>query len=337
MFVVGDSLSDVGNAAAAADYLLGRTIDPPTVGFCNPADVLLVPRRCDDLFYRRNRVSDGRVTVEHLAARLGIAELAPSFHIIPSRPKIGTDYAVASAKARGQGAEDLSHQVDLLVLDHQPLPASALFVVLIGGNDAIDALQAAVGGGPAAAQTSAGIVTAAVTAVAANVERLLDYGARRLVVANVPDLATLPRVLGDARASSNPTAYLDTATAISDTFDRELGAQLEQIARSQRWNAPAPPVLVRFDLRAALGAAVRTAAAHGDNAVDACFDSDAYRQSASAVRAFHPGCAPHGGGPPGFAGFVFWDGIHPTGAAHEAIGAALIELVEAGSGNLFPG
>jgi len=52
---------------------------------------------------------------------------------------------------------------------------------------------------------------------------------------------------------------------------------------------------------------------------------------------FHPDCAPQLGGPPRFGDFVFWDGIHPTGVTHAAIGSALIERVEARSGNLFTG
>jgi phospholipase/lecithinase/hemolysin len=337
LFVVGDSLSDVGNAASTVDYLLGRTIEPPTIGLCNPADVLAIPRGCDDLFYRQSRVSDGPLAVEHLAEHLGTSELKPSFHVLPNGPKAGTDYAVASATARGQGVEDLARQVDLLLLDHRPLPANALYVVLIGGNDAIDALQAATGGGSSAGQTSAEIVTAAVAAIGVNVERLLDFGGRRLVVANVPDLAALPAVLRDAQASSDAAAFLDTASSISEAFNRELAARLEQIARNVRWNSSTPPVLVQFDLHAALSAAAKTAAANGHNTVDACFDSDAYRESAAAERVFHPDCAPQMGSPPRFVDFVFWDKIHPTGVTHTAIGSALIERVEARSGNLFSG
>ncbi len=327
LFVLGDSYSDVGNAAATADYLLSRTIEPPTVGLCNPADVVVVPRPCADLFYGQNRVSDGPVAVEHLAVHLSVG-LAPSFHVIPARPSIGTDYAVASAKARGQEPEDLAHQVDRLLLDHGPLPADAIYVVLIGGNDAIDALQV-VAADAAASPTSAAIVSSAIAAIGTNVERLLDFGARRLLVANVPDLAALPAVMASASSSGDAAALLDSAGAISEAFDRELRARLAQIAGSARWSSPVPPALVLFDLRAAMRAAQEAAAVNGRNGLDACFNSETYRQSQTAERVFHADCAPQGLLPPRFADFVFWDGIHPTGAAHQAIGTALIELVEA--------
>jgi phospholipase/lecithinase/hemolysin len=329
LFVLGDSLSDVGNAAGAADYVLGKTVAPPTVGLCNPYDVLVLSRGCEDVIYRKSRVSDGPVAVEYLAARLGLPGLAPSFHVVPSRPSIGTNYAVASAKAGGGGVEDLGRQVDVLLLDRAPLATAALVVVIIGGNDAIDALQVANAGGPTAGESSAAIVTAAVAAIGDDLERLLDFGARRLVVANVPDLAALPTVAETAQASAMPAAVLAAATAVSDEFDRQLAARLDVIEAKRAWDSPQPPVIVRFDLRAALAAVQQAAQQRGDDTTDACFDSDAYRASAVAARSFHPDCAPLAGGAPRFAGFVFWDDVHPTGATHSAVGAALVAAVEA--------
>jgi phospholipase/lecithinase/hemolysin len=329
LFVLGDSLSDVGNAAGAADYVLGKTIAPPTIGLCNPFDVLVLSRGCEDVIYRKSRVSDGPVAVEYLATGLGLATLAPSFHVVPSRPSIGSDYAVASAKARGGGVEDLGRQVDVVLLDKAPLATAAVFVVIIGGNDAIDALQAASAGGSTAASSSAAIVTAAVAKIGDSLERLLDFGARRLVVANVPDLAALPSVRETARSSATPAAVLAAATAVSDDFDRELSARLDVIEAKRAWDSPQPPVIVRFDLRAALAAVLQAAQQRGANTTDACFDSDAYRDSAVAARTFHPECAPNPGGAPRFANFVFWDDVHPTGATHSAVGAALLAQVEA--------
>ena len=290
--MLGDSLSDVGNAAGAADYLLNLVIDPPTVGLCNAADVLVAPRRCDDLFYRQSRVSDGAVAVERLAAELGLTELEPSLHVVPSRSRTATVYAVASAKARGPGEEDLGRQVDWLLLDHAPLPADAVYVIMIGGNDAIDAMQADVASPAAAPRPSAAIVTSAVSEIGANVERLLDFGARRLVVANVPDLATLPAIRVLAKSRGDELATLAAASAISEAFDRELDTALDRIEARGRWVTPTPPDIERFDLRAALAGVQLALVARGGNAADACFDSEAYRDSAGAQRIFHPACSP---------------------------------------------
>lgn len=325
LFVIGDSLSDIGNAAGLADYVLGQSVYPPTVGLCNPADVLVVPVSCDDLFYRRSRVSDGPVAVEHLAAALGVGELLPSLHVVPHPPVSGTVYAVAGAKARGQEPIDLAAQVDLLLLEHAPLPADAVYVVMIGGNDAIDAVQALAAAGPLGSAVAAEVVTAAVNAIGGHLERLLDFGARRVVVANVPNLALLPGVRSAARASGNEAALLAAATGISTQFDRELTALLDKLAASGQWTVPVPLDLRRFDLDAALAAAQLTLAARGANVLDACFASELYRDAG--VRSFNAGCAPLAGGPPRFADFAYWDDIHPTGAAHALLGQALIDTL----------
>lgn len=327
LFVVGDSLSDVGNAAAMADFLLGRTIDPPTVGLCSPTEVLVLTRQCDDLFHKQSRVTDGPVAVEHLSAHLGFGELEPSMHLVPGRPLSGTNYAIASAKARTGDPEDLATQVDLLLIDHAPLAADALYVIMIGGNDAIDALQVEFDGPGSSAETPPQIVTAAVAAIGTVVERLLDFGARRFIIVNVPDLAALPRVRNEALASGREAAVLAAASAISADFDRELGTVLDAIEARGLWDSPRPPVIARFDLSLALNAAQLKIEGDGGNVVDACFDSDVYRDSVTAERLFHPDCEPLPGNAPAFNDFAFWDGIHPTGAAHALVGSALIELL----------
>jgi phospholipase/lecithinase/hemolysin len=325
LFVLGDSLSDVGNAAGLADYLLNLEIHPPEVGLCNPADVLVLSMPCDDLFYRQSRVSDGPVAVEHLAKHLGVAALVPSLHLVPDRPVSGTNYAIASAKAGGQNEEDLASQVDFLLLDHPSLPADAVYVVMIGSNDAIDAFQAVLAGDEAAQGTSSAIVASAIAEIGENLERLLDFGARKLVVANVPDLAALPGIVVDAQASGDEAAALAAATSISQTFNSGLDSLLDGIEASGRWETPAPLELTRFDLFTALQSAQQTIAAGGGNATELCFDRAAYQDSATAERDFHPDCAPTTDGPPRFDDFVFWDDLHPTGAAHASIGAALSE------------
>ena len=331
LFVLGDSLSDVGNAAAAADFLLGQPVHPASaIGLCNPSDIYVLMRNCEDLFYRKSRVSDGPVAVEHLAVHLELPALVPSFHVLPNRTITGTSYAVASGKAQGAGAENLARQVDMLIFDHGPLLSpTALYVVMIGGNDAIDALQAtlpAVVTSPEQSRSPPGaIIAAAVAAIGANVERLIDFGARRIIVANVPDLAVFPGVRQRARATADETATLAAASAISAAFNAALDARLDGISRG-RWTIR-PVRAARFDLAAVMRTEQAAAAASGLNAIDACFDSETYLVSTTAERMFHPDCAPQEGAPD-FAGFLFWDGIHPTGAAHAAIGAALIELYE---------
>jgi phospholipase/lecithinase/hemolysin len=327
LFVLGDSLSDIGNAAGMADYLLSLEVYPPEVGLCNPVDVLVLSIPCDDILYRQSRVSDGPVAVEHLAEHLGVDEFVPSLHLVPDRPVDGTNYAIASANARGQDEEDMHSQVDFLLLDHPSLPVDAVYVVMIGGNDAIDAFQAALTGDEAAQQLGSAIVTSAVAKIGENLKRLLDFGARRLIVANVPDLAALPAIVVDAQASGDETGVLAAATSISQGFNSELDTLLDDIEASGQWESPAPLELARFDLFTALQTAQQMIAATGGNATEPCFDRAAYQESAVAERVFHPDCAPGAERPPHFGDFVFWDDIHPTGAGHAVIGSVLSGLL----------
>lgn len=356
LFVVGDSLSDIGNAAAVADYLLGQPMYPePSIGLCHPAERMLLDRDCADILYRRSRVSDGPVAVEQLATRLGVA-LQPSFHTVPDRPVVGTNYAVAGAKARGTTPRDLAHQVDRLMLDHGArLPQGAVVVLMIGGNDAIDALQAAalpdladpteglpdpLDSAPPADPPSgapdtepAAIAAAAVGAIVEAASRLLDTGAC-VIAANVPDLARLPAVRDTAEQTGvDVPAAAALASEITTHFNADLAERLGQLADTH----PSGASLVSFDLYAGFQAALEAAAAAGANVTHACFDSERYIGSTLGERSFDPGCEPApDAATPGFDGFFFWDGIHPTGMAHAALGSALVDTYETRCAAAFP-
>jgi phospholipase/lecithinase/hemolysin len=328
LFVLGDSLSDVGNAAAGIDAALSLSFYPEfTVGFCNPIDIYILHRDCEELIYEKSRASNGPVGVEVLAQGLGLGPLEPSFHTLPSRPVKGTDYAVAGATAAGNGLDDLGTQVTMLILDRGPvLPSDALYVIMIGGNDALEALHSAV-------EAQAGIapsgdleqaVPAAVAAIGDAMEMLAASGAKRLIVSNLPDLALLPVVRERAAALGIDEAAAEMAAhAITLEFNAALQARLSAAqavhpdARIELFDLLATDAIVGFEAQAA-----------GKNVSAACFDSGTYRTSPTARRNFDPGCAPVGDGPPRFDEFLFWDDIHPTAAVHAAIGDALLALYE---------
>jgi phospholipase/lecithinase/hemolysin len=137
----------------------------------------------------------------------------------------------------------------------------------------------------------------------------------------------LPAVRTAARQHADESERLAAARAISASFNQQLDALLARIDQRGRWLAPTPPIVERFDLAAVLGAAVEATSARGGNAVDACFDTDAYRASGTGERVFHIDCAPVSvGAAPRFNEFAFWDDIHPTGTTHAAIGTALAAL-----------
>ncbi|HEU4617920.1 MAG TPA: SGNH/GDSL hydrolase family protein [Gammaproteobacteria bacterium] len=325
VFVLGDSLSDIGNAAALADYVLGEPLYPAaTVGLCNPMDIFVLHRNCDALIYGKSRATNGPVAVELLEEGLGLPPLEPSYHTVPDRPAHGTDYAVAGATARGAGVDDLATQVEILRVDRGPvLPDGALYVVMIGGNDGLAALRSAgearVGISPS--EGSDEIVAAAVAAIGDAVEALVDAGARRLVVTNLPNLAAVPIVGERARSLGLDEAEARSLAAdVTGTFNTALAARLAA-AQTAHPEARIEP----FDLYDVLERIRAADAAAGVDVTDACFDSEAYRTSILAERRFNPACAPDAdGGAPRFDAFFFWDGLHPTASVHAALADALL-------------
>ena len=322
--VVGDSLSDSGNGAAARDFISGDTtpFPPYSNGLCNPVDVLPLGPGCDTLFFQMSRVTDGPVAVEHLAEALGLAaDSEPSFYLLPPEipvPISGLNYAVASAKARAPGVEDLASQVGALLLDHGgTLPPQALYVVIIGGNDVVDAVQALA----SSSESPRDIIRSAVDSIVANVELLIDSGARYVLVANVPNVGALPAVR-ELLEGDSPLERLAgrIATFAARTFNVHLWWRL----RGAQFRHPSAQIQV-FDLFGVLERELALARFWGRNFTDACFRSDIYFDSPIGERVFHPDCAPEVGGTPRFDRFVFWDVLHPTGRVHVAIGEALLQ------------
>ena len=328
LFVVGDSLSDTGNAAAARDAAVGvfsydKTLSY-TFGLCSPLDSDL--ESCGLVFFEKSRVSDGPVAVERLSEGLNLGPSAPSFYLLPligiDRPSVGTNYAVASAKARASGFEDLTSQVDALLLDHSrpDLPAQALYLFEIGGNDALDALQAVAAfvTDEQRTESSGEILEAAVEAIAFNVERLIDSGARHVLVLNMPNIGAVPAVRG---ATDGLLRILTrrAAALLAQAFNAQLWWRLREV----QLRNPSAQVEI-FDLYTAFEVERARAFFSGRNIEDGCFDSEKYFDDG--IRSFHSDCAPAAENlAADFGQFVFWDALHPTGRIHAAIGDDLVE------------
>ena len=324
VFVFGDSLSDTGNLAAFVDINLPSPPFPGpqpigTVGLCNPVDIFVLGRRCDDLFFMESRVSNGPVAVEILAKRLGFDELKPSLYFLPlgARPFVGTNYAVAGATARMPDLGHLQSQVSGFLADNLFLaPPGALYIVMIGGNDVIDAVKAL----PTSYEASRDIIAGAVGEIGDQINLLIARGARKFLVANSVNVGRVPAARATAEAAGIPPAILTLiATHLTREFNHQLAARLEQIQENSL-------VEIReFDLFRSFEWIRLTAKVLQLNTVDACFDSETYRDFSMlmAERRFHPDCAPEAPDGPKFERFLFFDDLHPTGQVHAALGNAL--------------
>ena len=141
-----------------------------------------------------------------------------------------------------------------------------------------------------------GSPVAAANNVVASINNLHLAGAQYFFVANLPDLSLTPQVLG------NPLAH-----AFSVAFNSSLASGLASLSGV---------TIYAYDAYAALNAAVANPALYGYtnvntrcwNGVTACANPNQY---------------------------IFWDGVHPTAAAHaQTASAALAAIPEPAAGSL---
>ncbi len=334
VIVFGDSLSDTGNLAGFIDLQFGLLDVPPPeispIGLCNPFDIFPTGNGCADLFFRQSRVSNGPVAVEILAKRLGFDELRPSLFFVPLAvpPLVGTNYAVAGAEAGGSDIGDLNLQVLGFLGDYDSAPSDALYVVMIGGNDVIDAVKAAVellkGENLEPEERPKAIIDVAVDAIGDNISLLIERGAQKILVANSVNIGSIPATRIRAAEEGLPQSLaIGVATYLTIEFNKKLAKRLDQIRAGQNDNSVK---IKEFNLFRFFEKVRFVGKIFRMNIDEACFDSDTYRDFSMGIaeRKFHPDCAPdEPGDKPKFDGFLFFDELHPTGRVHAAIGKAL--------------
>jgi len=276
VYVFGDSLSDTGNIAS----ILGPLPNPP---------------------FFNNRISNGEVSVEVFAEGIGLSADA-SLHLIG--PAVGTNYAVAGARAGGPVAIDLPTQVNLFLANHAGVaPSDALYIVFIGGNDVRDARDSL------DAVTAESIVDTAVTAEVAQVQTLIASGASNILVMNVPDIGSIPES-GLLALLTGDNGIRERATQLTKRYNKSLKRQLKVLRKATDTDID---VFNTFEEFADI---IEDAAENGfTNTSDACFSS--------VNLSFNVGC----GFGANFPQYIFFDEIHPTARVHAMIGQALLDEI----------
>ena len=172
-------------------------------------------------------------------------------------------------------------------------------MVWIGSTDLNDALNAF--SVDPSGQTSAGIIEAAVEAIAGAIQALWAAGARDILVLNLPDLANTPAV-----RSLGPTVET-LASQFTDAYNGGLAQALAAIESSL------PDIrLTAFDVDAFFDQILAAPGAFGlRNVTDSCltFDVVAHAICRRPDR------------------YLFWDGIHPTRAGHGALAGAVADIL----------
>ncbi|MFW2373915.1 MAG: SGNH/GDSL hydrolase family protein [Gammaproteobacteria bacterium] len=279
IYVFGDSLSDTGNLASIVGDL--------------PAP------------YYMNRISNGPIAVETLAAKLGLSAEA-SLHLVG--PEMGSNYAVARANAYGNDIFDLNTQLISFQTNHGFMaPADALYVMFIGGNDVRDALYVA-------DFTVAKLqVKAAAAEVQHAIESLAQAGAQSFLLVNSPNIAVIPETRLMASYTDDPrlTHRAHKLSKLYRTLIHEITRKLDHDNNIN---------ISEFDLFKFFNKLVKKADRYGfSNSTDACFSPSAYPETL-----FHPDCN-YG---MSFDQFIFFDEIHPTARVHELVGEALYKTLK---------
>jgi phospholipase/lecithinase/hemolysin len=261
LFVFGDSLSDTGNAAAYSGVVL-------------PAP------------YYANRISNGPVAVDVLAAQLNLS----------ADPYLlgGTNFAVAGAQAGDMELGDLPFQLNEFISGGYD-PSNALNLVFIGGNDVRRAVRSS--------DTEAvNILNSAISGVDTTIRTLIDAGAQQILVPNVFDIGLIPESI---LAQSLYPGYQARATFLTEQYNMALAAQLATIESATGID------LIEFDLFDLSQDISANADLYGlINVTDSCLFEGPVP---SAPR---PGCD--------FETYAFFDTIHPTAAVHGLLGNALV-------------
>ena len=289
LYVFGDSLSDTGNNYIG---LSGATTSPPYVDATLPgAPLIPIPP------YASQRYSDDLVWADYFAAALGLT----------ATPSLagGTNYAFGGARSGPLSnipddgiidAPTVREQVGFATANGTlSLPSDALYVVWAGGNDVRDAGVVLAGGGNANAVIGEGVANM-VTAISA----LGAAGARHFLIPNVPDVGVTP-IANWLDANVNPFSGL-ALTTLSANYNSALAAQLPGLA------AGLGADFITLDIFAFLQDSVANPLP-GANVVDACTSGNAFT-----------GCSD-----PQL--YLFWDAMHPTTVAHEAIAGLAVATV----------
>jgi phospholipase/lecithinase/hemolysin len=273
--VFGDSLSDTGNVADLSEGKYGVRIPGPY------AD------------YTDGRFTDGADTEPPAGKYFGvwIEQLAATF---PSRPVVkasldgGTDYAYGFAFT-GKGTSvftfgpsdslsvtvnNIGQQITDYLATHPKIDDKTLFVVWGGANDLLNAT------------TKDEVIEAGIDQTL-NIQRLIDAGATRLLVPNLPPLGLVPRLNG------SPTTSVP-ATEATELYNKVLAgglALLRDLACKKHVELAQLDVFALFDRIVAAPGKFELANVT-DSSQGIAVDPDTY---------------------------LFWDGLHPTTHGHNIL------------------
>lgn len=297
LYVLGDSLSDVGNLFLAT----GGATDPTNAAPPTPD-------------YFQGRFSNGPIYAEYLWTSLGLpGALMPSL-------AGGTNYAFGGARSRYHRSDledpafnpvggassflefSLLGQREALLSDTGGvLDPGALYTVWSGSNDVADAIALAARGNPLAGD----LIAQSVGDRLAVIQDLINAGAQNFLIPNTPNFGVVPEIL-----QLNSVDAQRLATELSMAFNDLVDAGLADIGANANVN------IIGFDtfqfLTDLVGDPTQFGFPSGVNTIDPCFTG-------------FVGIPGEVCNDPGNR--IFWDFNHPSAVAHQVLGAAVTRAV----------
>lgn len=291
VFIFGDSLTDTGNNALVLDNEFAPPLSLPP-GALRTSTPISGPDFIPDYPYASGRYSNGPVWAEYFAANLGLNATASLMG--------GTNMAFGGARSGPVGSPfpfSLLDQVSMFLAGVGGIaPASALYVVQGGGNDARDAFAtAAIGGDPTS------IISGYALNIMSIITSLDGAGAQEFLLWNIPDIGKTPAIQSLGPVAAGLASSL--AMSMNDAVDALLGTLPAGVTDG----------LHRFDAFGLVNQIFSDPTAFGlTDATTAC--------------AVNPVCISNP------SSTFFWDGIHPTTAGHAIFAqAALAAIPEPGT------
>lgn len=216
-----------------------------------------------------------------------------NYNVQIGRPA-GLGAAFPTMASTGIGQQIAKYQT---VHSSVPNAANTLFLVWGGPNDAFLAVES-----PGADQDSIGkAMEQALTDLSADIQLLAAMGAAHILVPNMADLGLTPEAL-----AAGPTAQY-VLSSVSQEYNKGMA---QMLALLDAGLAPLGVELYSFDTPKFFA----DAAASFTNITQSCFNPNASPPDLTGVLA---GCA----------GYLYFDGVHPTTAAHALLADAFAAAV----------
>lgn len=291
LVVFGDSLSDPGNAA----LMSGNNFPPSPLPYAGP-------------------FSNGPTAAQYMAQMLGggtvlgwpAATAASNNFAVGGATTGNGNFNVITDSPAGLGlafpalaATGMAQQVAAYAAQHPSvaLADETLFMLWGGANDLYLGLGTV---GPAGMPA---VIASTVTNLVNDILVLVGLGATHFLVPNLPDLGLTPEAVEAGGAAQA------LASGLSLAYNTALDGALDGLRAAP---GMAGVSLVEFDAAALLAAVVSDPAAWGfSNVTDRCFDA---RDVAGTLPNVLGGCA----------GYLYFDHIHSTTAAHQVLAEAML-------------